>query len=59
MNLMNEHLNSRSMNLQLRPSPNILTLTGESTHIAQNFINLSVYASILCIFDPPKVQWDK
>ena len=36
-----------------------MTFTGNSTYIAQNFINLLMYASILCIFDPPKVQQDK
>ena len=36
--------------------PNILTFTGNITHIVQNLINLPVYASIPCSFDPPKLQ---
>ena len=36
--------------------PSIVIFTGNITHIAQDFINLPVNASILHIFDPPKVQ---
>ena len=39
--------------------PNIVTFTGNITHIVQNFINLSLNASIPHIFDPPKLQQDK
>ena len=46
-------------NSHIHEIPNILTFTGNSTYITQNFINLPLYASILCIFDPPKVQQDK
>ena len=39
--------------------PSIVIFTGNIIHIVQNFINLPVNASILHIFDPPKVQQDK
>ena len=46
-------------NNHIEEIPSILTFTVNVTHIVQNFINLPVYANILCIFDPPKIQRDK
>ena len=39
--------------------PSIVTVTGNITHIIHDFINLPMNASILYVFDPPKVQQDK
>ena len=46
-------------NSHINEIPNTLTFTGNITHITQNLINLPMSASILHIFDPPKVQQDK
>ena len=43
-------------NSHMNEIPNIVTFPGNITHVVQNFINLPVNASILHIFDPPKVQ---
>ena len=43
-------------NSHINEIPNIVTFTGNITHIVQNFINLTVNASIRHTSDPPKLQ---